>query len=311
MSGPYHPPVTPLLLLEIGLAVLAIGVAALLSFGPRYRIGRLLASVPRVSVGEALAMAAASEPRYVRIDGRIDSDEDFEDADHRPLVLRRTRVEARMGASRRWRTFEHSHEAVAFQLNEGLDSILVDEAALDAGLVVVTRQSVGVAGDLGDRLAAVSANVPTRVTIEQVSSVEHAIALGVPVEGPDGKVRLTAGRGRPLILTTLEIPEAMRILTGGAVGRSRLVAACLAGGATLVLAGAIWWIVAAVTNPAVALAASPIASILPGADTRSSGEGPGLVGNPGLALLIVLGIGLVAVGATLLYVRLTRGRTRG
>jgi hypothetical protein len=311
MSGPYHPPVTPLLLLEIGLAVLAIGVAALLSFGPRYRIGRLLASVPRVSVGEALAMAAVSQPRYVRIDGRIDSDEDFEDADHRPLVLRRTRVEARMGASRRWRTFEHSHEAVAFQLNEGLDSILVDEAALDAGLVVVTRQSVGVAGDLGDRLAAVSANVPTRVTIEQVSSVEHAIALGVPVQGPDGKVRLTAGRGRPLILTTLEIPEAMRILTGGAVGRSRLVAACLAGGATLVLAGAIWWIVAAVTNPAVALAASPIASILPGADTRSSGEGPGLVGNPGLALLIVLGIGLVAVGTTLLYVRLTRGRTRG
>jgi hypothetical protein len=51
MSGPYHPPVTPLLLLGIGLAVLAIGVAALLSFGPRYRIGRLLASVPRVSVG--------------------------------------------------------------------------------------------------------------------------------------------------------------------------------------------------------------------------------------------------------------------
>jgi hypothetical protein len=316
-SGPFHvralssEPVTPLLIVAIGLAVLAIGLAALLAFGPRYRIGRLLATVPRVSVGEALLLAAGPEPRYVRIEGRIDSEEDFEDADHRPLVLRRTRVEARTGLAGRWHTFEHGHEAVPFQLNEGLDSILIDEAALDAGLVVVTRQSVGVAGDLGDRLAAVPPAAPTRVTIEQVSSVEHAIALGVPVLNDDGGARLTAGLGRPLILTTLEIPEAMRILTGGAVRRSRLVAACLAGGTALVVIGAFWWLITAVTNPVVALAASPLPSILPGADTRSSGEGPGLVGNPGLALLVVVGIALVAIGTTLLYVRLTRGRTAG
>jgi hypothetical protein len=304
--------VTPPLLIAGGLAVLAIGLAALLSFGPRYRVGRLLASVPLVSIDEALAIAAGPRPRYVRIDGRIDSETDFEDADHRPLVLRRTRVEARMGFLGRWRTFEHGHEAVPFQLNEGLESIVVDESALDSGLVVVPRQSTGVAADLADRLPPdVPPGAPTRVTIEQVSSVEHAIALGVPALDAAGQAHLTAGLGRPLILTTLEIPEAMRILTGGAVRRSRLVAACLIGGAALVVLGGAWWAIASVADPAAALAASPIASILPGADTRSSGEGPGLVGNPGLALLTVLAIGTVALGATLAYVRLTRRRPTG
>ena len=54
-----------------------------------------------------------------------------------------------------------------------------------------------------------------RLRVEQVSSVEHAVVLGVPVAGPgEQPVRMTAGLGRPLILTTLETPEAMRILAG-------------------------------------------------------------------------------------------------
>jgi hypothetical protein len=45
-------------------------------------------------------------------------------------------------------------------------------------------------------------------------------------------------------------------------------------------------------------------------DTRSSGEGPGLVGAPGLAIGLVVVIGLGAVGGTLAYVRLTGGPRR-
>jgi hypothetical protein len=303
--------VTPLLLVGSGLAVLAVGAAVLLSFGHRYRVGRLLATTPAVSIAEAVRLAGEVTPRYVRIEGRVDSEQEIEDADHRPLVLRRTRIEARTGFGRRWRAVEDGVETVPFQLNEGLDTIAIDESGLRDGLVVVPRQSVGIAGDLGDRLPAeVPPATPTRVTIEQVSSVEHAIVLGLPVTDGTRQPCMTAGLGRPLVLTTLEIPEAMRILTGGAILRARIAAGCLVAGATLVVVGCVWWAIGSVASPAAALVASAIPSILPGADTRSAGQGPGLVGNPALALFGVLGVGLAAVLATLLYVRLTARRDR-
>jgi hypothetical protein len=301
------------LLIGLGFVVLGVGIAVLLSFGSRYRIGRLLASAPAVTISEAIRIAHARERRYVRITGRIDSDRDFEDADHRPLVLRRTWIQSRVGSIHGgWRTVESGLEVVPFELNEGLDTIAIDTAALRDGLIVVPRQSVGVAADLGERApAGVAPTTPTRVSIEQVSSVEHAIAIGAPLVDASGKPQLTAGLGRPLILTTLEIPEAMRILTGGAVVRSRVAATCLAAGAIAVALGAVWWAIRAVIDPAAALAASPIPSILPGADTRSSGQGPGLVGDPALALLGVAGIAVVVVLATMAYVRMTAGRHDG
>ena len=301
---------TPQLVIAVGAVVLIVGVALLRSFGPRYRVGRLLASAPLVSVAEAVRLAGVGEKRYIRIDGRIDSDAEFEDADHQPLVVRRTRFESRSpGPLGRWTIFDQQTEAVPFELHEGLDAIAIDRTAIGDGLVVVPRRSVGVVRDLGDRAptgdAALAPDLPARVTIEQVSSVEHAIVLGYPTLDPDGAPTMTAGRGRPLVLTTLEIPEAMRILTGGALRRARAAAACLAIGGGLLAVGVAWLIVATWITPAAALAASPQPSILPGSDTRSSGQGPGLVGDPALALLGVFAVAVVAIVATLLYVRLT------
>jgi hypothetical protein len=54
-----------------------------------------------------------------------------------------------------------------------------------------------------------------------------------------------------------------------------------------------------------ALAASPTPTAGAGGDPRSSGQGPGLVGDPVLAVLVVVAIGFAAVGLTLIYVRLT------
>ena len=59
-------------------------------------------------------------------------------------------------------------------------------------------------------------------------------------------------------------------------------------------------------STATAAAATP--SPAPGAgDPRSAGEGPGLVGAPLLAIGAVLGLGLLAVLATVAYVQLTGG----
>ena len=63
-----------------------------------------------------------------------------------------------------------------------------------------------------------------------------------------------------------------------------------------------------VVHAAVALAASPTPAPAAG-DPRSSGQGPGLVGDPLFALLAVVTIGVLTVVATLVYVRLTAGRS--
>lgn len=56
-------------------------------------------------------------------------------------------------------------------------------------------------------------------------------------------------------------------------------------------------------------AASPSPGPGAGGDPRSSGQGPGLVGDPLFALLVVVAIGFGALMLTLAYVRLTsRGR---
>jgi len=73
------------------------------------------------------------------------------------------------------------------------------------------------------------------------------------------------------------------------------------GSASVAAAG---WLALAVTT----LGASPSPGVVVG-DPRSSGQGPGLVGDPGFALLAVIAIGLGSMVATLVYVRLTAHRS--
>ena len=68
-------------------------------------------------------------------------------------------------------------------------------------------------------------------------------------------------------------------------------------------------LVAQLTSAAAVLAASPSPTAAAEAgDPRSSGQGPGLVGDPLWALAIVVVIGVTALVATLAYVRTTRDR---
>jgi hypothetical protein len=60
--------------------------------------------------------------------------------------------------------------------------------------------------------------------------------------------------------------------------------------------------------PGVVLAAEPSPILIDPLDPRAEGEGPGLVGDPLLALGFVLVLGLLAAAAAALFVRLTRRR---
>jgi hypothetical protein len=297
--------VTPLFPIVVGLVALAIGTAILRTFGSSYRVGRLLAVAQVVPVAEARELAAG-RPVYVAVQGRIDAEAEFEDEAHRPLVLRRTRFQLADG--RGWRTVEEQRHVVDFEVRDGLDAIAVDHAALDAGLVVIPRESVGVAGDAPDRVpAATPPATPLRMRIEQVSSVEHASVAGVPTADPtSGTVRMTAGLVRPLILTTLERDEAMRVLTADAPRRPVVAAIAIAVGLISLTIGLLWTIAGALTGAA--RAATPEPSGVIGGDPRSAGQGPGLVGDPLTAILLVVLIGVAAAVATAVYIRLTGGR---
>ena len=226
----------PLVLVLAGACVTLVGALVLRSFGPGLRLGRLLAVTPTVEIDEARAIAAAGEPRYVGVHGRIDSPDDFPDENERPLVYRSIRLEVR--AAGRWRTVEDSLRAVPFSLDAGLTSIAIDVDALGPGLVVLARESAGRAGEIPERFpAGTPAARRARMRIEQVSSVEHATALGRPVVGPDGTPRMSAGLGRPLVLSTLDRDDAMRVLAEGRRGRAAAAAALLVAGPVVIVAG--------------------------------------------------------------------------
>lgn len=290
-----------LLLVLVGLVALGAALAVVRSLGPRQRVARLLAAAPQVTIAEAAALAAAGRAVYIRLAGRIDSEAEFEDADHRPLVFRRTRVQVLRDG--RWTDVDVAVEVVPFELREGLDGIAIDGASIDDGLVVVPRESAGTVGDLGDRIADdIPDHLPARVVVEHVSSVEHAIALGVPTAGGDGRPRLGPGLGRPLILSTLEPDEAMRLVAGRSATRSRLTAVLLLVAGMLILLG-----ITLLLIPGDALAASPSPTPAINSDTRGPGAGPGFVGAIGPAFLAVGAIALVTIVATLAFVRLTGG----
>ena len=209
-----------------GLVIIALGLAAGLAgylllrrSGTGWRVGRLLAAAPERTLAEATTMAAAGEPGYIRLHGRIDSDEEFPGDDGKPIVFRRRRLQRRSGRSG-WQTFDDERLAVPFRLSEKGQQVGIDTEALGDGLVVVPGESVGVAADVSAEavtgsLPEMPPETPVRLRIEQVSAVDHATAAGVPRMGEDGSVVLGPGLDRPLVLTTLDVDEAMRVLAGG------------------------------------------------------------------------------------------------
>lgn len=206
----------------MGLAACAAGLLGLRLVGPGYRIARTLIAAPEVAIADLPAAIERGEP-YVRVHGRVASDEEFPDENERPLVYRRRRLElSEDPAGRRWRVLEDEIHAVTFGLEERGAYAAVDVARLAEGLVVIARESAGTAADAPDRVPpGTPPATPLRHRVHQVSAVEQAYVAGAPTIAPDGTPTLTSGAGRPLILATLELDEAMRLLSAG---RRRTVA---------------------------------------------------------------------------------------
>lgn len=227
--------------LILGAALAVIGWLLLRRAGTGWRIGRLLSAAPQVGLEEANLMAGRGEERYVRIHGRIDSDEEFPGDDGKPIVFRRRRLQRQTGRST-WSTFDDERLAVPFGLVERGVRVDIDTDALGDGLVVVPRLSVGVAADLTE--AAASTTLPdlppdatVRLRIDHVSAVEHATAAGVPRPSMDEGVAIGPGLGRPLIFTTLDPDEAMRVLAADHRSSLLVAAGLMVAGPVVVVLG--------------------------------------------------------------------------
>lgn len=233
----------PLLVVALGLAAIATGTLLLRTYGPRTRVGRLLGVTPRVSIAAARELAATGRGRYLRVEGRLDADDELADEGSRPLVFRRARLEARVGS--RWRTLSDERRSVPFVVREGLDAIAIDADALDAGVVVIPRVSEGTAGEVPGRLRAeLPTDTPVRLVVETLSSIDHATVLGLPIAARGGEPRIGAGGGRPLVVSTVADPEAMRILAGGDRRRPVVAAAAFFAGLILLAVGLGWALLA-------------------------------------------------------------------
>ena len=238
----------------MGVAVAGIAALLLRSVGSPYRIGRTLSAAPELPLAEVVSMAhaaasttaavdstasAGGSARYVRTRGRISSEEEFPDENDRPLVYRRQRLQRREG--RGWTTLDDDRIAVPFGVEDRQTYLAVDIGSLGDGLVVVPRESVGVASDLPPEMlpdgVLLPSGAPVRIRIDQLSAIEQATVAGVPMLGPTGEPTLTAGAGRPLIVTSLAPDEAMRILASERRGTVRSVAALLVIGLGCIAAG--------------------------------------------------------------------------
>ncbi len=292
----------------IGAALLVIGLLLSRRTDARTRAGQLLAGLSPLSPTEALKLAAmrGESAPYLAIKGSIDAPEIFEDEHHRPLVFRRERVS--IADESGWRVIDTAERSLPFVVSDPSNSISIATADLTDGLVVVERRWEGSVAELhaagreyqrpetAALVAALATSDPTRgarVGLEQISNLDRATAAGQLVDG-----ELRAGAGRPLVVTTLERADALRLLGGEARGRlvsSTLALALLAIGLLLLLGG----VALALTSPALgADAVSPSPTPTPNpesGDARNGGVGVGPGGLLGLVVMFALPLLFAAI----------------
>ena len=304
----------------VGAALILFGLLLSRRTDTRTRAGQLLAGLSPISPTEALKLAAlrGDAAPYLAIKGSIDAPEIFEDENHRPLVYRRERVS--IADEGGWRVIDTAERSLPFVVSDPSSSISIATADLAEGLVVVERRWEGSVAELhaagreyqrpetAALVAALAASDPTRgarVGLEQISNLDRATAAGQLVDG-----ELRAGAGRPLVVTTLERAEALRLL--GTEGRGRLASSTLALalltiGLLLLLGG----IALALAAPALgADAASPSPTPTPNpesGDARNGGVGVGPGGL--LGLVVMFAIPLLFAAVVVLVTRLVT-RTR-
>ncbi|HWM08415.1 MAG TPA: hypothetical protein VNO82_03700 [Solirubrobacteraceae bacterium] len=244
------------LLLAFGTIAAAGAVIGLVSWvalrmaGAQPALARRLAGPREVRVGQLLDAADVPE-RPVRVAGRIRCRDPLEMRDGERLVAFHRDVDVVAGG--RWRSVERLRETRSFELWDHDGSLTVDPAAAAEPLVVIPKVWRGDPADLEEpHTSAVARLVErhgpatnARSVIRTVDVTDRPFVVARAIRGDDGRVRLEPPPGG-FVITTLAIPDAMRLLGGP---RRRLAALSVVGlgfGLALAVIGVIGALVAAV-----------------------------------------------------------------
>ena len=316
------------LLLASGALLIALSIWSSRRGGTRTRAARLMAGVAPVSPREALLVG---DGHYLAVSGNIDAAEAFEDESHRPLVYRRERVLIADGSA--WREIERVVRSVPFVISDGEHVLAIDAAQLGDGLVVIERQWDGSVAELAAahrdyqnpesatlvaQLATTAPTAGARVILEQISTLDRGTAAGLLRGGA-----LTAGgAGQPLVLTTLDRREALRILGSGqraSLAAGLLTLLLLIAGLFLFVAGGVALLSEATSGAGAVLSPSPAPSPAPSptvgsgesGDARNGGVGTGPGGLAGLigALAAPFAVGALIAAVVSVVVRARRRAT--
>ena len=314
------------LLLASGALLIALSIWSSRRGGTRTRAARLMAGVAPVTPREALLVG---DGHYLAVSGNIDAAEAFEDESHRPLVYRRERVLIADGSA--WREIERVVRNVPFVISDGDHSLAIDAAHLGDGLVVIERQWDGSVAELAAahreyqdpesamlvaQLASAAPTAGARVILEQISTLDRGTAAGLLRDGA-----LTAGgAGQPLVLTTLDRREALRILGSGqraSLAAGLLTLLLLIAGVLLLLIGTAALFsqtttgVGAMPSPTLSPTPGPTAASGESGDARNGGVGTGPGGLAGLigALAAPFAVGALIAAVVSVVVRARRRAT--
>jgi hypothetical protein len=201
----------------VGLVVGGLSLMTLRRSEAHPGMARRLAGPRQLKVGELLDGELPGRP--VRVSGRVRCPDPLDAGDGEKLVAFHRDVDVRVGG--RWRSLERLRETRSFDLWDHDGSIPVDPAAAAEPLVTIPKVWRGHPNVLEEPHASAVARLAerhgpveeARATTRTVSITDRLLIVGQPVRDEAGGVRLDAPPGG-LLLTNLEIPDAMRILAG-------------------------------------------------------------------------------------------------
>lgn len=209
-------------LLALGLLLVAAGAVLVRLGGAQAALARRLAGPAEVKVGRLLDATELPE-RPVRVVGRIRCRDPLDAGEGERLVAYHRDVEVRIGG--RWRSVERMRETRSFDLWDHDGSAPVDPARAADPLITIPKVWRGDPGELEEPHASAVARLverhgpatEARAITRTINVTDRLLVVARPLRDDAGRLTLEPPDGGYLI-STLDLPDAMRLL-GGRHGR--------------------------------------------------------------------------------------------
>ena len=230
-------------LLLVGAVLVGGGLLLVRSSGSRIGMARRLAGAAQFRVGDLLDLELLPA-RPVRVVGRVRCPDPLVTRDDERLVALHRDVEVRLGDGR-WRTVERLRETRGFELYDHDGSLPLDIAAAAEPLIAIPHVWRGDAGELVDESHRASVERlqleglrpgAARSVTRGVSVVDRLLVLAHPERDASGSIALRPPKGG-FVISTLDVPDAMRLLGGPRRAWMLAGAAAIGLGVALALVG--------------------------------------------------------------------------